>query len=255
MIKLLRPEIAVYDCPDAIVFKKNDWKQKIYDQLKERVLEESTVSFFTSKALLKGGRKSSDHCYYVPNGVSFETFLQKKYEKTRIIKKCSEKILGVVGTVDERIDLDLIVYVLENIRESILFLVGPVKMKMGNLTHHPRVVLTGQRAYEEMPSFINHFDVGLIPYRINEVTKAIYPVKLHEYLILGKPVVSTDLPEVRQFSDLVWIAGSRERFVWCIRKALEDSNAIRKAKRIEIAKRNSWEKRLDQIEKIIVKYY
>ncbi len=86
------------------------------------------------------------------------------------------------------------------------------------------------------------------------MTKAVYPVKLHEYLIVGKPVVSTDLPEVRQFSDVVWIANSKEGFVYSIRKALQENNGIVERKRIAIAKKNSWEKRMNQIERIMVKY-
>lgn len=254
MTKLLNSKIAIYDCPDALVFNGSTKKQRVYNQMKKRLLRESTVSFFTSNALLEEGKKYSHDCYYVPNGVNIETFIQKKYKTPEIIKKVPGTILGVVGTLDERIDLDLIVYVLENIQESTLFLVGPVQTKMGNLIQHPRLVLAGKRSYEEMPLFINRFDVGLIPYRVNEITKAIYPVKLHEYLILGKPVVSTNLPDVRRFSDVVWIADSKEQFVRYIRKALDRNNEIIEQKRIEIAKKNSWEKRINQIEKIIIKY-
>lgn len=253
--KLLRPKITIYDCPDAIVFKNNDKKQMVYDELKKNIIQNSTVSFFTSNALLEEGKKYSPHCYYVPNGVDVEMFERKKYEKFDRTKKVSGPILGLVGTIDERIDLDLIVYVVENIPESTVLLVGPVQTRLGDLHQHSRVIITGKRGYEEIPFFINQFDVGLIPYCVNEVTEAVYPVKLHEYLILGKPVVSTDLPEVRPFSNVVWIAKTKGEFVRNIGRALKEKNADSRKKRIEIAKENSWEKRVDQIERIVTKYY
>ncbi|MFX0194953.1 MAG: glycosyltransferase [Candidatus Hodarchaeota archaeon] len=253
--KLLRPKITVYDCPDAIVFKNNDRKQKFYDELKKKVIQDSTVSLFTSNALLEEGKKYSPHCYYVPNGVDVETFERKKYEKFDRTKKVSGPILGLVGTIDERIDLDLIVYVVENIPESTVFLVGPVQTGLGDLYQHPRVIITGKRGYGEIPSFINQFNVGLIPYRVSDVTEAVYPVKLHEYLILGKPVVSTNLPEVRPFVNVVRIAKTKGEFVRAIRRTLKENNADSRKKRVEIAKENSWEKRVDQIKRIVTKYY
>ena len=255
MIKLLKPRISVYDCPDAIVFKDDGKRQKIYDQLKVKILRESTISFFTSNVLLEEGRKYSKNCFNVPNGVDIQSFIQSGYRIPKEIGNLSGTILGVVGTFDDRIDLDLIDFILENIRDATLLFVGPLQVKMGSLIKHPRVVLTGKRAYEEIPGFIRRFDVGLIPYRINDVTKAVYPVKLHEYLMLGKPVVSTNLPEVEEFSEVVWIANSKEEFVSSIRKALQMNNRIVEKKRIATAKNNSWEKRVNQIERIIDKYY
>lgn len=48
MIKLLKPKIAVYDCPDALVFKENGRRQEVYDDLKRKILQESTICFFPS---------------------------------------------------------------------------------------------------------------------------------------------------------------------------------------------------------------
>jgi len=254
MIKLLRPEIAVYDCPDAIVFKDSSKKQRLYDQFKKRVLQESTVSLFTSKSLLDdGGRYAKNH-YYVPNGVDVQGFVQERYKTPEIVKDISGIILGVVGTFDERVDIELLEFILENIEEAILLLVGPIQTNIGKLGNHPRVLRLGKRQYEEIPSFIKRFDVALIPYRVNEITKAVYPVKLHEYLILGKPVVATDLPELEQFSKVIWIENTKEEFVRSIRLALNEKDGEIRQERIKIAKENSWEQRTSQITDILQKY-
>ena len=247
MGKLLKPKIVVYDCPDAIEFQNSKRRQRIYDQLKKRALRESTLSFFTSKVLLDEGRKYSENCFYVPNGVDTDGFRREGYMVPEEMRNLRGSVIGVVGTFDERIDLDLIKFVLEKVEYVTLVFVGPIQSKTGNLANHPRVIFTGKKDYSEIPCFINRFDVALIPYRINKVTIAVYPVKLHEYLILGKPVVSTDLPEVRQFSDVVCIARSREEFVQKVFTALENDDEAKRKKRIKVAENNSWDERIRQI--------
>jgi len=252
--KLLRPKITVYDCPDAIVFRNNGRKQRIYDQLKKRILRGSTLSFFTSQALLKEGRKDSANCFYVPNGVDIRRFRQAQYGVPEEMRELRGTILGVVGTFDERIDIGLVYYLLEKVEDVMLVFVGPVEAKTDSLANHPRVMFVGKKEYREIPCFINRFDVALVPYRINKVTIAVYPVKLHEYLILGKPVISTDLPEVRQFSDVVFIATSKEEFVRQVFRALGNDGGSQRRRRIEVAENNSWEERIRKISKCIQPY-
>jgi glycosyltransferase involved in cell wall biosynthesis len=220
----------------------------------QRVLQESTVSLFTSKSLLDDGGRYAENHYYVPNGVDVQGFIQERYKTPEMIKDLSGIILGVVGTFDERVDIELLEFILENIEEAILLLVGPIQTNIGKLGKHPRVVRVGKRRYEEIPSFIKRFDVALIPYRINEVTKAVYPVKLHEYLILGKPVVATDLPELEQFSDIIRIANTKEKYLHFVRLAIREKDEEIRQKRIKVAKENSWEQRTSQITEILQSY-
>jgi len=253
MIRLLKPKIGVYDCPDAIVFRGSRRKQELYDRLMKKVLQESTVSFFTSKALLDGGGYAKNH-YYVPNGVDVQGFIQERYKIPEIVRYISGIILGVVGTFDERVDIELLEFILENIEGAILLLVGPIQTDIGKLGRHPRVLRVGKRQYEEIPSFIKTFDVALIPYRVNEVTKAVYPVKLHEYLVFGKPVVATDLPELKQFSTIMWIANTKEKYLHFVRLAIKEKDEEIRQKRIKVAKENSWEQRTSQITGILQNY-
>ena len=71
---------------------------------------------------------------------------------------------------------------------------------MAELRGLPNVRLLGTKAHEQIPDYINAFDVCLIPYVVDELTDNISPAKLNEYLAIGKPVVSTDLAEVRRFN-------------------------------------------------------
>jgi len=254
MIKLLKPKISVYDCPDEMLFSGNGKRKRVYGQLKKEILEQSTISFCTSKVLLEEGKMHAKNCFYVPNGVDIGSFLREKCRTPKMLAKLQGTILGVVGTFDERIDVELMSFVLENIRDATFVFVGPIGINMRDLENHPRVFLAGKRRYEEIPAFIEAFDVALIPYRLNEVTRAVYPVKLHEYLILGKPVVATSLPELEQFSDMIWVAKTKEEFLHHIRAALNESDEGIRNKRIDIAKANSWDERINQITEILHNY-
>jgi len=77
---------------------------------------------------------------------------------------------------------------------------------------------------------------------------------MYEYLATGKPIVSTDLPEARQFNEVIYIAKDKEDFVKKIDLALCENNEDLVKKRIQIASENSWDKRIDEILEIISKF-
>ena len=97
-------------------------------------------------------------------------------------------------------------------------------------------------------------DVFLIAYKLNELTKYINPLKLYEYLAIGKPIVSVPLPEVLSFSPYVYIANPDE-FSTQIQQALEsDSPSLQQARREE-AKQHTWDSRVQIIVKAINEFY
>jgi teichuronic acid biosynthesis glycosyltransferase TuaH len=252
LTKWLKPKISVYDCTDAIVFRDSR-KQGYHNGLRYRTIRESSVSFFTSQLYFTEGQAYSRNCHYIPNGVDIKNFRKAHYRVPEELKKIRRPILGFVGTLDARMDRELIDAILIGKPEASLVFVGPLVNNSWKFENEDRVLLLGKREYEEIPDFINQFDVALIPYRLYENTQYMYPVKLHEYLILGKPVVATDLPEMRQFSDIVYIARSPGDFVTKIEKALKATDEGSKKKRIETALGNTWDHRLEMMERAMEK--
>ena len=135
-------------------------------------------------------------------------------------------------------------------------LIGPEQTDVARLKALPNVHLFGQRPHADLPRYVRGFDVGLVPYRITEYTANVYPTKLNEYLVMGIPVVATDLVEIRRFNsehgEIVRIAGSADAF------ASEVSAAIGKVappaeveRRIAVAESNSWERRLEKMSTLI----
>jgi glycosyltransferase involved in cell wall biosynthesis len=89
-----------------------------------------------------------------------------------------------------------------------------------------------------------------VPYRQNEFTDTLVPVKLVEYLAAGRPVVSTPMRAAKGFADVVTFAGTPAAFAEAVRFAADDSEEARRL-RVERVRSYSWEQRIDEMEAAI----
>jgi glycosyltransferase involved in cell wall biosynthesis len=175
--------------------------------------------------------------------------------KAATIGKITRPRIGFTGTIDDRIYLDLIDFILNHNQNWAIILIGTVnKSRVFQYLREKRnVYFLGWKDNMFLPAYINTFDVCIIPYKMNEFTKGISPIKAFEYLALGKPVVATDLPALRSLkaNGLIKIAKDKEEFLSHLNDYLVNDDQNIKNDRIEFAKTNTWQKRIDEISKII----
>ena len=93
--------------------------------------------------------------------------------------------------------------------------------------------------------------VCIIPFVKNEFTKYIYPLKINEYLAMGKPVVTTNFADLSSFTSIASIAQSTEDFLKAISSELAQNTSKREAERLKFAAKNSWNHRATQLKKMI----
>jgi UDP-galactopyranose mutase len=104
-----------------------------------------------------------------------------------------------VGVLDERINMRLIDAVAAARPDWSVVLVGPVvKVDTRELPSRPNVFWLGMKPYAELPNYLAHADVGIMPFALNEATRYISPTKTPEYLAAGLSVVSTPIVDVVQ---------------------------------------------------------
>ena len=84
--------------------------------------------------------------------------------------------------------------------EATFAFVGPAQTDVSTLERCPNIRLLGQRSHADVARYVKGFDVGIVPYLLSDYTANVYPTKLNEYLVMGIPVVATDLPEIRRFN-------------------------------------------------------
>jgi len=170
------------------------------------------------------------------------------------IKEIPYPIVGFIGNIDSRLDIELIELLSASHPEWSLVLIGWGERKLiGEIQAKKRsnIYFLGEKKVVELPSYLRVIAVSIIPYMLSESTKTMYPRKLHEHLAAGKPIVCTDLPEVRPFKNVVRIAETKQEFLSCIEEELLTNNDEKIKKRVRVARKNTWENRIKEMVRII----
>lgn len=201
------------------------------------------IVFATSRSLVERQREVNGETHLASHGVDHVHFA-RALDPGPIapeLQHLPAPVIGVIGLIDDRIDMRLVAMVAGRHPEWTIALIGRVTGSTREIEALPNVRLIGRQPYERLPEFCRGLAVGLIPFRTNEFTRHINPVKLREYLGAGLPVVSTDLPEVRSYGALCRVARDGNEFVAAIEAALrEDGPALRQA-RSDAVRAESWE--------------
>jgi glycosyltransferase involved in cell wall biosynthesis len=127
--------------------------------------------------------------------------------------------------------------------------VGPAQTEAGALSL-PNMHLLGEQLHGNLAAYMEHFDVGIVPYLENSYTDTVVPTKINEYLAMGKPVVSTALPAVRAFNQkhdgVITSAAQPGSFIDAIERALSlPADDITRRRRREIAALSDWQTQLE----------
>ena len=184
----------------------------------------------------------------VPNGADYDMFQAKKTEPVDEFRGIAEPIVGLTGSMASWIDFDLILDAARSMREVSFVLVGPRAKRVGltPLEAQPNIHLFDRVPFDRIPSIVNRFAVCLIPMKDGAVARSAKNTKLYDYLSLGKPIVTTDLPELDDIREMIYRTKHAEDFVPAIRKALEEKDGSLKELREQYSRENSWSARIGQ---------
>jgi len=249
-------KLFIYYCIDS--FSVSSASAKKVKGSEEKLLKKADLVFATSTELYNHCSQCNDRVYSFPFAVNFRRFEKirlgndKMPEELRNIKK---PVIGYVGGVHKWIDQRLVKDIAERYPTYSFVFVGPIQTNVSLLLPLKNIYFLEKKDYEKIPLFIKYFDTCIIPYLITNYTKNVYPTKLNEYLAMGKAVVSTSLPELKLFnkdySDVVYVAEDRQKFNEYITQAINENRSSLVGKRIEVARQNSWENRIEKMSNLI----
>lgn len=256
VIARIDPVATVYHCVDEFASSSTDARRIVSSE--EQLFRDADLVFVTSEKLRERAARFSDRVHLFPSGVNLEAFGAARDAAVPVpddLARLPRPIAGYVGGIHQWVDQDLLAAAAARLPNTTFALIGPAQVDVSRLQACPNVHLLGQRPHTEVPAYVQGFDVGLVPYRIADYTANVYPAKMNEYLAMGKPVVSTDLPEVHRFNrdhgDVVAVGRNTEDFAAAIITEGGDTAPESRERRIAVAGRNGWSRRLADMSALI----
>jgi len=244
---------VVYDCMDDHASFTNNEKINTYEKI---LVDRASVVTVSSERLKEKIQKYDDRkqVVLIKNATQFEDFYSY-YISNNIHKiKPSEfrderKIVGYFGVVREWFNADDILLSASEHQDCDYIIIGPVDNPNTQirLSKANNVFCIGQRKYDELPKYLYYFDVCVMPFKLSELIKNVNPVKLYEYLSMGKPTVATYYDEIKEFEPYVYFSNDSKDFCNKISLALTEHDDDLVKKRIAFAMDNTWKVRAGQM--------
>ncbi len=248
----LGEQLAVYYCVDE--WSLFGYLDRAQTQSAERALLGKVDAVFAiNRELAEAKRALNPHTFESPHGVDHALFARALDDTIRVpddLAALPRPRLGFYGTLRDWVDFELIAYVARARPDWHIALIGQKLADTSAVDGLPNVHLLGQKPHHDLPAYCKGFDVGLIPYRIDERMRFVNPLKLREYLSAGLPVVSTPVPEVARYGE-VHVAADGAAFVAAIERALGETGPVARGARSAMMKMETWSARVAQVTRTV----
>lgn len=254
----LRPEISIYYRRDYVI--GFPYWRKHGPRCEETLVRTSDIVLANSSHFAEQLRPWNANTHVLNTGVDLDLYdASKVFTKPSDLRDIPSPIVGYTGAIIEsRLDSVLLYEIIQNLPDINFVFVGP---EDEHFTHHPlhqlkNVYFTGRKEVSELPEYIQYFDVCINPQVLNSITDGNYPLKIDEYLALGKPVVATSTHTMRDvFAAHTHLAITPDEWISAIQAAIHESSDIGlKQKRISFAHTHSWGHSVEIIYKAIAHY-
>lgn len=259
-INTIKHDILIADLVDDVIARTtgSTAKNKFIDVCKS-ILPKCKWIFSTSPALEEYRSYAGQDIEYLPNGVDSDEFsasISKKYFENH-----TRKIAGYVGNINQLVDLDLLEYAIASYPQVDFVLIGRIdnrerlKRIKRIIDQHNNCSYLGERKFTEIPGYLSSFDVLISFKKADFSTRGNESMKIYQYLLSGKPIVSLPLSPADRFVDLIYVASDKLQFVEYLKQALVENDPEIRNKRITVALENTWAKRADVILDRMSKYF
>jgi hypothetical protein len=245
---------SFYYCSDDYL-NYEGWPQHQMAEQERELLSRVQHSFFVSETLRQraiGSYGTTPERTSVSKNATSPEFIEQVGDRAieELLKKhprLKRPIAGVIGSISDRLDLDLLHRVASIKEIGALALVGPVeagkeKRRMEKLLQHPKVISVGHQARNIIPAWCQLLDVGVIPYRESRFNFYCSPLRLFDHLASGRPIVATSAcPQVLEFAEYVTVAENHSDFVGGVRCAVtQAADPARMEAQRNVARRETW---------------
>jgi|GEM_PF-1261470 len=217
--------------------------------LEKHLFENSDFCLVSSDILLQNAKENgAKNTLVLKNAGDFDHFSPAFNNLLRIpvdIENLPHPIIGYYGAIADWFDTEILETMARQNPKFSIVLIGQVSNSQVEkiAAKHHNVHLLGEKKYSDLPAYLQCFDVCLIPFVLNDLTRATHPVKIFEYFAAGKPVVSTAIPEILTYKKNVYFA-DKKNFSGQIRLALKEPRSLKSGRQL-IAQENTWSRRAE----------
>ncbi len=252
--KHISPICNIYYTVDNI--EESAYVKKHGVWLEPELIRKSDVTLATSIMLLQKNKIFNDNIFYLPNAADLQIFNScSSYEKPKELKGIESSIITFVGHLDYRTDIEILETIAIKHFDKTLLIIGPISLPkdtIDQLHSIENILFVGTQPIEKIPAFLKFSHCAIIPFKCNDLTKGIYPLKINEYLAMGLPVISTCFSEdIQKFENVISLAKNSSEFSNLIEFELASNGIHKEQQRIKIANENTWSKRVIQFWEIL----
>lgn len=251
--RLLNPRQFIYNIRDYV--KVIPYFQRHGAWLETELMRRVDIVAANSAYLRDYALPYNPHSYDVGQGCVLSMYqADTDYVLPPDLAAVPRPLIGYTGQLTGiRLDVELLLTIAQERPEWSLVLIGPEDdvFEQSPLHGLPNVFFLGGKAPKELAAYLHHCDVCINPQIVNDITIGNYPLKIDEYLAMGKPVVATTTRAMEMFADYVYLATGADEWLQQLALALADHDLERSRARIAFAKSHSWEACVGQLYRAI----
>lgn len=246
-------ELDLYYCVDAFG-EFPGFNRALIERRERELMDQCDLILTTSSPLYESKKLLHPNVHLFQHGVDHAHLSRAITEELPVpedLQNLPRPIYGFVGVIGEWVDHDLIAELARRNRQASIVMIGPETTSRGKCAGQPNIHFLGGKDYTQLPAYLKHFDVGLIPFRNVALTRNANPIKLYEYLAAGVPTVSTSLPAVQPKEGSVWIADDASMMSASCHEAMNHNEPNLRARRSRETFSESWTQRVEQMSELI----
>ena len=250
-------DVAINMKKSRLIYQRTDYFEdfpnadaRTIEDYDQKLKAAADLTIYVNRMLYE---EESDKCrkaIYLDHGVDYHMFAsaEKLADVPNEMREMKRPVVGFFGYIeDHTVDIGFIEKVVDYLPEKSFVFVGEAMTDCSGLMAKDNVWMLGKKPYEQIPHYGKCFDVAIMPWRRNNWIQACNPIKLKEYLALGKPIVSTPFTELQKYRDVVYEAKTPEEFADCIKKAHSENNPELVTKRRQKVAQASWDSKAELV--------
>jgi len=245
--RFISHDFLIFDCIDPS-FDEDPTILAHYHQREQEMLRAADLVIASADALVDECHKSHRDVILINNAcepAEYDAALLAQAAKPNWWPAATQRVVAYLGTLDYRVDFSMLAAAAANNPDLTFIYAGAVPPELNDrvaaLQKIPNVLCPGLISVDAGRYLLSRCSVGLIPFRANAMNDAINPVKMYAYALLGKPVVGTNIRELRDRPDIVHTADTAEAFSAAVRRAIYQSeDAAHRRHLQQFAAENTW---------------